>query len=126
MTHLRQDSGGQADKPGDFERVVRAISDGIGYNYDDLYASKAEWINDRGARGDVNMPRKPDMDEAARAALEAMMEPSREMLLAWKRADCDHSDEGDWLEYEGADVARMWQAVFRHILETRQAKEPAG
>ena len=54
------------------ERVARAIADEIGPSYDDAYENKAEWIDDRGKRADINAPRKSDYRDAARAAIKAV------------------------------------------------------
>ena len=64
------------------EKVARAIATGLGYEWDTLYASKGEWTADRGSRHDINVPYKPDFLEAARAALEAMREPTEGMAKA--------------------------------------------
>lgn len=64
------------------EKVARAISGHIGPEFDAAYAHKGEWTADRGSRADINAPFKSDYLEAARAAIEALMEPTEGMLEA--------------------------------------------
>ena len=73
------------------ERVARAITTELGADLDTAFANKTEWINMRGtdAAGrwrDINEPFKSDYLAAARAAIEAMREPTDEMLDAGFRA----------------------------------------
>jgi hypothetical protein len=51
------------------ETAARAIASELGYDFDTLYETKQEWIDDRGARHDINVPRKPDFRDAADALL---------------------------------------------------------
>lgn len=55
------------------EELARIIASAIGYDYDDLYANKAAWINDRGKRHDVNTPYQSDMRDAAAAVAAHML-----------------------------------------------------
>lgn len=59
------------------EQLARALSTGIGYDYDTLYADKGEWVDDRGARHDINVPFKSDIDDGIQVVLEELMEMER-------------------------------------------------
>ena len=64
--------------------MARAIATELGADLDTAFADKTEWINMRGtdAAGrwrDINEPFKSDYLAAARAAIEAMREPTDEM-----------------------------------------------
>lgn len=78
------------------ERVARAIATELDADLDTAFANKTEWTNMRGtdAAGrwrDINEPFKSDYLAAARAAIEAMREPtgemSREFFIAWTMAE---------------------------------------
>ena len=62
------------------ERCARAIAAGLGYEWDTLYEGKREWVADRGSRHDINTPYKPDFTDAARTVIEALIEPTPEMI----------------------------------------------
>lgn len=63
------------------ERVEKAIADQLGLDLATLYKNKSEWIDDRGARHDINTPYRGDITDAACAAIEAMREPTEAMAL---------------------------------------------
>ena len=52
------------------EQIARWIAEGIGVEYDTLYADKREWTKDRGRRHDLNFPYKGDLLDAAKLILE--------------------------------------------------------
>lgn len=73
------------------EAAVRAMTATVGYQYETLYANKQEYIADRGARHDVNVPYKGDFDAGLDAALSALeahgyvlvpVEPTEAMMEA--------------------------------------------
>jgi predicted RecB family nuclease len=81
------------------ERVARAIATELGANLDTAFADKTEWINMRGtdAAGrwrDINEPFKSDYLAAARAAIEAMREPTETMERhgQWAVETCTRDD----------------------------------
>jgi len=55
------------------EKVARAIATEITPSYETLYANKQAWNADSGRRHDINTPFKSDIDDAARAAIEALI-----------------------------------------------------
>lgn len=60
--------------PGEIiEAIARIISEQcLGHDFNGLYADKREWLDDRGARHDVNVPYKADVLAAADAILAAI------------------------------------------------------
>lgn len=85
------------------ERVAWAIADQIGDGFDSAHRDKPHWIETRGESGgryrDINEPRQSDYLDAARAALEAMLEP------------------GDLVDAAGPDLrVEDWQAMIRKAL----------
>ena len=66
------------------ERVARAIASGLGDDFDHSFVGKSDWVAARGEKGgrfrDVNEPRQSDYLEAARAAMEAMRSPDRNLV----------------------------------------------
>jgi hypothetical protein len=68
------------------ERVARAIANGLGDEFDNAFNGKSDWIYARGEKGgrfrDCNEPTQDDYLGAARAAIEAMREPTDEMIEA--------------------------------------------
>jgi len=96
------------------ERVARAIATELGANLDTAFADKTEWTNMRGtdAAGrwrDINEPFKSDYLAAARAAIQAMREPSDGMVEAGWRA----KEYGMTLE---ESVAATWPAMITAAL----------
>lgn len=91
------------------ERVARAIATELGADLDTAFADKTEWTNMRGtdAAGrwrDINEPFKSDYLAAARAAIEAMREPTGGMLKAgFKNTLNDAFD---------TEVSYIWQAMI--------------
>lgn len=102
------------------ERVARAIAAGLGYDWNTLYASKSEWNADRGSRHDINVPYKPDFIEAARAAIEAMMEPTEAMIAAaWPLPNFD----GPIMDHRKSDLKDYWQAMLSEALSPSLKEE---
>lgn len=68
------------------ERVARAIADQLGDDFDAAFVSKVGWVAARGESGgrfrDINEPFQGDYLASARAAIEAMREPTTQMLAA--------------------------------------------
>jgi len=61
------------------ERVEQAIADQLGLDLSTLYANKSEWTADHGERHDINTPYRSDITDAAKAAIQAMREPTGAM-----------------------------------------------
>ena len=40
------------------------------------------------------------------------IEPTPEMMLVAQKADHDHGDHEEWLEYDGEDVKRVYRAML--------------
>lgn len=102
------------------ERVARAIATELGADLDTAFADKTEWTNMRGtdAAGrwrDINEPFKSDYLAAARAAIEAMREPTIKMasqgLKEWQCA----TDTGD-LDTDAHDMELIWKAMIQAAL----------
>jgi len=93
------------------EKMARAIARGLGYEWDTLYASKGEWTKDRGSRHDINVPYKPDFIDAARAALEAMREPTVHQTYAMHEV-VRYDKDGDV-----ANCAEMFTAAIDAALK---------
>jgi hypothetical protein len=68
------------------ERVARALAKRHGDNWDDLPNNKGHWIRERGQFNgrfrDVNERFRCDYLDEAQAAIEAMREPTQEMIDA--------------------------------------------
>lgn len=66
------------------KRVARVIAKENGDDYDSIPASKSDWTRNGGMFGgrfrDVNEPYQTDYDDMARAAIEAMREPTNAMV----------------------------------------------
>jgi len=80
------------------ERIAKVICVGIGYEWDTLYATKSEWIRDRGSRHDINVPRKPDFEEAAKCVLETFSAESLQAQLTAALASDDQTGIATGLE----------------------------
>lgn len=72
----RENAVSEASESAMVERVKLAICNALGYDFDDLYQGKREWVDDRGSRHDINTPFKVDFEEAAKVAIAAMQEQS--------------------------------------------------
>ena len=79
------------------ERMAKAIAEDRGYEWDDRSRIERDW--------------KEWWREAARAAIEAMMEPTFEIL----RAGMNTTDNGD-----GQLHRRKWQAMLQAALQGDQ------
>jgi len=94
------------------ERVARAIAQGLGDDFDHAFTGKSEWISERGEKGgrlrDVNEPMQSDYLEAARAAIEAMSEPTEAMV----ETACKSHKAGIELS-NGRECTRIHNARFR-------------
>lgn len=79
--------------PGMVERVARAIANAHGDAWDDVPDNKAEWTERRGEFGNrfrgVDENFKDDYRDEARAAIEAMREPSSEQERRMRREGSD-------------------------------------
>lgn len=102
------------------ERVARAIATELGADLDTAFANKTEWTNMRGtdAAGrwrDINEPFKSDYLAAARAAIEAMRDPtgemSREFFIAWTMA------ERRGFDFPESPVAYAWNRMIDAMLD---------
>lgn len=66
----------------DVNKVARAIANGLGDSYDHAFGTKIEWNAARGEKGgryrDINEPFQQDYDDAARAAIDALVAEVRE------------------------------------------------
>ena len=85
------------------ERVARAIADMQGDKWDEIPKHKTDWVRRRGNFGgrfrDVNEPFRFDYEDMARAAIRALMEPTKEMLDAREKLyeiPLDRNDLDDW------------------------------
>lgn len=109
------------------ERVARAIAIGLGDNFDHAFVNKSEWNAARGMKGgryrDINEPRQGDYEDAARAAIEAMVEPTAAMLDAGYRARDRHSP----YTFEGTTYrAMVKEALTPAPSDTTPAPPPAA
>lgn len=99
------------------EKVARRLAEALGDNLDDAFANKSEWNAARGEKGgrfrDINEPFRDDYLQAARAALEALREPSEGMVEAGYR-HCQA--EGRWPE-DDAFAATFFTGAIDHVLK---------
>lgn len=78
-----------------------------------------EWMENHPSYLTHGFNRREDMWEAWKAAgkppeghVLAPAEPTEEMLLAAKTFQCDHSDEEDWMEWDGAAAANQYRRMI--------------
>lgn len=87
------------------ERMARAIAGHFGPEFDDLPKDKAERIN-RNRVGEMFDDSQEDVLEAAKAALQALMEPTPGMVEA-----------GQQCEGFGGDGGQIYTAMIRSAME---------
>jgi hypothetical protein len=79
-------------------------------------------VDDWNRRAPVTLDQaKEVLAEAGMAAVP--VEPTEVMLLAAKKADCDHSDNEDWLfeENEYKDKTKLYKAMIKAAQENPDA-----
>ena len=74
------------------EELARAMANEIGPSYDEAYENKAEWIDDRGRRADINAPMKCDYRHAAQAILSRLDSLG---LVIVKKQDAENAQKAD-------------------------------
>lgn len=98
------------------ESMLRALTKAVGYDYDSLYASKREWIDDRGNRHDVNTPYKCDFEDGLDAVLAALREHgyvvvpeklSHKMARAWEYGPNGNPEDS---------LEDYWQPSYRDMI----------
>ncbi|MEQ9634588.1 MAG: hypothetical protein RLW68_00740 [Devosia marina] len=106
------------------EKIARAIAGRNGDDYDKIPKHKSDWTANGGMFGgrfrDVNEPYQTDYDEMARAALEAMREPTLDMIEAGQEQNNllpDDRDPPNAFEFLSRDeMTNAWQAMIEAAL----------
>ena len=97
------------------ERVARAIASGLGDDFDNAFETKHDWNVSRGERGgrfrDINEPMRGDYLDAARAAISAMLTPTREMAHAGSVALSEGPEE-----FPSVSARLAWKAMIQAAL----------
>jgi hypothetical protein len=97
------------------ERVARAIAEASGDRFEDVPLAKWHWTEKRGEFGgrfrDVNEPYQSDYIYKARAAIEAMREPTPAMLALVNDDDiCFYQELHDLADE--STVKEIWQTLI--------------
>lgn len=104
------------------EVMARVIARGLGDEYANAFKNKERWVAKRGMSGgrfrDINEPFRSDYDNAARAALAAILPVLREEVAGERR---DREVAGEWDDFNAgcnsalADIRTRFNEIAKEI-----------